>query len=72
MGFNCDYMAIQWDGINWVRFEHCQQVGNDIYVGARTEPRRILQTDQGRCRDMEPKTHVRYRIGDQEWICVLR
>jgi len=74
----CDYMAIQWDGRNWVRSEVCQFAKRDsdgvdgVYIGERIEFRAIEFMDQGKCRDMEKKTHARYKIGDKEWICVLQ
>jgi hypothetical protein len=42
-----------------------------IYIGSRPEPRTAMQTEQAKCRDSEKKTHVRYRIGEKEWVCVL-
>ena len=70
-GFNCDYMAIDWQGFNWVRYEYCHVVEGGLTIGARREVRRIQKTEQGRCRDSDPKSYVRYVIGDREWICVL-
>lgn len=74
----CDYMAIQWDGVNWVRHETCQFAKRNsdkvdgVYIGARLEFRPIESMDQGKCRDMEKTTHARYKIGDKEWVCVIK
>jgi hypothetical protein len=72
----CDYLAVQWDGTVLVRYEMCQFAkrtdGVDgVYVGARLEFRPILSMDQGKCRDMDKRTHARYMIGDKEWICLV-
>jgi len=73
----CDYLAVQWDNISWVRYEMCQfakRAGVDgVFIGARIlEFRPIESMDQGKCRDMEKTTHARYKIGDKEWVCVLK
>ena len=78
MPVTCDYMAIQWDGVNWVRHEMCQFAKRDsdgidgVYIGDRLEFIPIKSLDQGKCRDMEKTTHARYKIGDKEWVCVIK
>ena len=72
----CYYLAVQWDNTAWVRHEMCQfakrQDGVDgVYIGARLEFRPIKSLDQGRCLDLDRRTHARYKIGDQEWICLV-
>jgi len=74
----CDYLAVQWDGIVWVRHEHCQFAKTDdgidgVYIGARIFDFRPIQSiDQGRCADADKKTYPRYKIGDKEWVCVIK
>jgi hypothetical protein len=75
MPVNCDYLAVQWDGIICVRNEMCQFAkrydGVDgVYIGARLEFRPIESMDQGKCRDMDKVVHARYKIGDKEWVCL--
>lgn len=67
---NCDYMAVDWSGYNWVRFEHCRLIEGYVRIGAR-DFRRIISTDRGRCRDSDKKAYVRYKIGEVEWVCIL-
>jgi hypothetical protein len=73
----CDYLAVQWDNTSWVRHEMCQfakrQDGVDgVYIGARLEFRPILSMDQGKCVDMDKQTHARYKIGEVEWVCLVK
>ena len=74
----CDYLAVQWDGIVWVRHEMCQFAKRDydgidgVYIGARLQFRPIQSMDQGRCSDADKKAYARYKIGDQEWVCVIK
>jgi hypothetical protein len=74
----CDYLAVQWDGIIWVRHEMCQFAKRDhdsvdgVYIGARLQFKPIQSMDQGRCADADKKAYARYKIGDQEWVCVIR
>ena len=77
MPVTCDYLAVQWDGITWVRHETCQFAkkhdGVDgVYIGARLEFRPIESMDQGRCADADAKSYARYKIGDREWVCVIK
>jgi hypothetical protein len=75
----CDYLAVQWDNTIWVRHEMCQfaKRNNDgidgVFVGARVlEFRPIQSMDQGKCADADKKLYPRYKIGDKEWICVIK
>jgi hypothetical protein len=74
----CDYLAVQWDNISWVRHEMCQFAKNEygidgVFIGARVlEFRPIQSMDQGRCSDADKKSYPRYKIGDKEWICVIK
>jgi hypothetical protein len=43
-----------------------------VYIGARLEFRPIQSMDQGRCADADKKAYARYKIGDQEWVCVIK
>lgn len=75
MAVDCYYLAEQWDGRSWVRYDVCQFAKRDdgvdgVYIGARLEFRPIESMSQGKCLDMETKTHARYKIGDKEWVCV--
>jgi len=77
MPVSCDYLAVQWDGIVWVRHEMCQFAKRDdgvdgVYIGARNEFRAILSMDQGRCADMDKNSYARYKIGDKEWVCYIK
>jgi hypothetical protein len=66
----CEYLTNS-DLGPWVREEQCYRVDGKIYIGARPEARIPTHTEQAKCRDMDRKTHTRYRIGDGEWICIL-
>jgi hypothetical protein len=73
----CDYLAVQWDGIAWVRHEQCQFAKRDdgidgVYIGARLEFRPIESLDRGKCSDADKKVYARYKIGDKEWVCVIK
>jgi hypothetical protein len=68
----CDYLAVDWSGIPWVRFEECYRVDGKIYIGQRSEGRVPMTMDNGRCRDDDHKTYPRYRIGEREWICIRK
>jgi len=70
--FPCDYLTVTDLGVPWVRAEQCRMFDGVIYIGSRPEPRTSMQTEQAKCRDSEKKTHVRYRIGEKEWVCVLK
>lgn len=67
----CQYLTRSDLGM-WVREEQCYRVDGKIYVGARPEPRTPTQTEQAKCKDMDRKTYPRYRIGDNEWVCILK
>ena len=73
----CDYLAVQWDGVVWVRHETCQFAKRDdgidgVYIGARFEFRPIESMDQGKCSDTDKNSYARYKIGDKEWVCVIK
>jgi hypothetical protein len=77
MPVSCYYLAEQWDGMLWVRYETCQFAKKDngvdgVYIGARLEFRPIQSLDQGKCRDLEKQTYARYKIGDKEWVCLVK
>ena len=72
----CEYLAVQWDGTVWVRHEMCQFAkrsdgADGVYIGARLEFRPIKLLDRGKCRDLDKRTHARYKIGDEEWVCLV-
>jgi hypothetical protein len=71
----CDYLANANFG-PWVRWETCQFAKRNsdgvdgVYVGQRQEFRPIMSMDRGKCREGDKKDHIRYRIGDGEWVCL--
>lgn len=67
----CDYLAVDWTGIAWVRYEECYRVNGKIYIGVRPDPRTPIKTEQARCRDADPKSYTRYQIGELEWVCII-
>ena len=71
MEIPCDYLATDWTGIPWVRYEQCYIIDGKVNVGFR-EPRLIQATDMGRCRDDDPTPHIRYRLSEYEWICLRK
>lgn len=72
MSMDCWYLAEDMRSRMWVRYESCQMIANKIYVGRRPEARYIVSEDSGRCIDSETKTFTRYRIGENEWICIIQ
>ena len=73
----CYYMAVDWTGNSWVRYETCQVVddsqGKGIYIGIRLDIRRVIKTEQAPCTgEINPKSYVRYQIGDKEYICIIK
>ena len=67
----CDYLAVDWSGIPWVRYEECYVINNHVRIGERLEWRVIVKTDQGRCADRDLTLHTRYQISNYEWVCIL-
>ena len=68
----CEYLAVDWTGIPWVRLEECYVIDNAILIGQRPEKRVIIVTETGKCRDGDQNNHMRYRIGKYEWVCILK
>jgi hypothetical protein len=67
----CDYWSVDWTGIPWVRFEQCYVIDNKVKIGQR-EWRVILSIDNGRCSDDDPSQHLRYKISDKEYVCIVK
>lgn len=67
---DCDYLAVDWTGQAWVRYEECYIIGKSIKIGER-DWRVIVSTDKGCCADADHKTYVRHRISNEEWVCIL-
>ena len=66
----CDYLAIDWTGVSWVRYEQCYIIGDKVSIGSRNDLRIIEATDNGRCRDSDPSVHKRFRLSQYEWVCI--